>query len=652
MRTMYDFPLPEGEEWEDLFTLFFSLDNHKKRPDNAWYDQVAAVLDKIGHQTYLDLTVNWLTEKMATIERNAKKLDDYWLRERMEKIMRNQNPGWVSVVLTEDYMYTKENPLYTRDGYYYFYTLGGRIIRGALHTNMVLKNEVLFNVMDQVVRVSPELYIDVLEIYASMGPAFAVPRLMALRDAIKHKTYKKAIDTAISKFGGKNNKSGAEAIKEQFIPEMGFNHRHQLMVVEGNYAMGIDLIKSGVAEIGLFEKGMPVAKIPAPIKKTLSAQITSIKKQHKEIKAQYTLQKNRLEEIYRHDRSWKYEEWEPYYIVHPFAGALGKQLIWEFVNGTQSGSAVYSQGGFVNSRGETLDWIEDPNTTVKLWHPVTASSEVVSSWRNYCMKHQLQQPFRQAFREVYRPNENNDKIADHFEGHVVKQKQYNALCKMRGWSCGDFSHEDSTIKLPAYNLGAYFQIADQWRDEYSSSGGYLQVTGMAYFKNKRKDLKISEVPAVAFSEVMRDLDMIVSVSTIGNEYTPVNEVIDKARTYYETYTKRSLSPMGIVRRDILELLLPQTAFGSRCKIVEQYLHVQGELAAYKIHIGSGEVWNTKSDRYIHIEPKVSVKNANLFLPDEGDILLTVILSKANLLAEDNLIADEYLLSRIKETWKS
>ncbi|RAJ82021.1 uncharacterized protein DUF4132 [Chitinophaga dinghuensis] len=659
MRTIHDFPLPAGQAWEDLFTLFLSLDNHKLRPSKEWYEKAAVLLEEIGHENYIDLTANWLTTRLSKIHEATNELDDYWgkqgkhskqelfLTSRMEKIVQNQRPEWVKKVLDGDYMYTKENPLYSHDGYYYFYTLGGRILRGVIHTNTILKNEVFFNVMDAIMKFSPEVSMDILYIYSKEDPTFAVPRLMAVRDFIKHKTYKKAIDTAVAKFGEKGNKTGgAEKTKEQFVPELNFNHRHQLMVKEGGYMMGIDLLKTGPTEIVILENGRPAVKVPSAVQKELTTKFKPIRQELKKISTQYTLQKNRVEEIYRHNREWKFEEWEPYYISHPFTGAIGKLLIWEFTNGNRATSAIYQQGGFVNLNGENVEWAEDKETTVRLWHPVTASSEATEDWRRYCIDHQLKQPFRQAFREVYRANENDDKWTELFEGHIVKQKQYEALCKMRGWSTGSFKHKDSSFILPAYNLSAYFQIADQLIDE-KVDGRFLQVTGIIHFERNKRELPIQEIPPVAFSEIMRDIDMIVSVSTIGGEYIQVAEVMEQTRNYYNQYAKRKLSPIAAVRRDILQMLLPSLAFGDRCKLEGEYLYVTGRLASYKIHLSIGLAYNSKTDRYIGIRPNLTERSATQYLPDEGDLMLTVILSKASILATDNEITDKEILPDIR-----
>jgi hypothetical protein len=56
-----------------------------------------------------------------------------------------------------------------------------------------------------------------------------------------------------------------------------------------------------------------------------------------------------------------------------------------------------------------------------------------------------------------------------------------------------------------------------------------------------------------------------------------------------------------------------------------------------------------NDEYLCIVPDRGVKNLteNLFLPFEGDNGLSIILSKAFLLAEDDKITDKTIVSQIK-----
>ena len=77
--------------------------------------------------------------------------------------------------------------------------------------------------------------------------------------------------------------------------------------------------------------------------------------------------------------------------------------------------------------------------------------------------------------------------------------------------------------------------------------------------------------------------------------------------------------------------------------------VKGKLRTYKIHIGSTNILMEPNDQYLCSVPDRSQKNhtENLFLPFEGDNGLSIILSKAFLLADDERITDSTITSQIK-----
>ncbi len=80
----------------------------------------------------------------------------------------------------------------------------------------------------------------------------------------------------------------------------------------------------------------------------------------------------------------------------------------------------------------------------------------------------------------------------------------------------------------------------------------------------------------------------------------------------------------------------------------RYRFVRGDIRTYKIHLGSGNILMEPSDQYLCIVPKGRSKKADeVFLPFEGDGRMSVILSKAFLLAEDTKIKDATILSQIR-----
>lgn len=88
--------------------------------------------------------------------------------------------------------------------------------------------------------------------------------------------------------------------------------------------------------------------------------------------------------------------------------------------------------------------------------------------------------------------------------------------------------------------------------------------------------------------------------------------------------------------------------GKVAAVKGKFLVVKGQLRTYKIHIGSTNILMEPNDQYLCIVPDRSKKNVTqgVFLPFEGDSGLSIILSKAMLLAEDTKITDRTITSQI------
>lgn len=75
--------------------------------------------------------------------------------------------------------------------------------------------------------------------------------------------------------------------------------------------------------------------------------------------------------------------------------------------------------------------------------------------------------------------------------------------------------------------------------------------------------------------------------------------------------------------------------------------VDGRLNTYRIHLGSSNILMAPGDRYLCIVPGGAPKADGIALPFEGDTRLSVILSKALMLAEDDKITAPDILSQIQ-----
>ena len=99
---------------------------------------------------------------------------------------------------------------------------------------------------------------------------------------------------------------------------------------------------------------------------------------------------------------------------------------------------------------------------------------------------------------------------------------------------------------------------------------------------------------------------------------------------------------------MLACLLPRLKIAPRCRLDGRFLAVQGDIRAYKIHLGSGNILMEPNAQYLCIVPgRGGEETGDLFLPFEGDRMLAIILSKAFLLADDTRIKDATIVSQIK-----
>src|SRR5439155_24587977 len=104
------------------------------------------------------------------------------------------------------------------------------------------------------------------------------------------------------------------------------------------------------------------------------------------------------------------------------------------------------------------------------------------------------------------------------------------------------------------------------------------------------------------------------------------------------------------RKAVLERLIPRLKIAPRASLADKFLVVKGALRTYKIHLGSGNILMEPNDQYLCIVADRSTAGAkgapSVFLPFEGDGTLSLILSKAFMLAEDSKITDPTITRQI------
>lgn len=131
------------------------------------------------------------------------------------------------------------------------------------------------------------------------------------------------------------------------------------------------------------------------------------------------------------------------------------------------------------------------------------------------------------------------------------------------------------------------------------------------------------------------------VCSIGND----PDWRDREDHYWLSHSFGDLSASAQTRKEVLEALLPKLKIAEQTRVEGRFLIVEGKLKSYGIHLGSSNIQILPSQRYLCI---VGTKPYDkVLLPFNGDLTLSLILSKAFLLARDDKIKDPSILSQIR-----
>lgn len=148
---------------------------------------------------------------------------------------------------------------------------------------------------------------------------------------------------------------------------------------------------------------------------------------------------------------------------------------------------------------------------------------------------------------------------------------------------------------------------------------------------------------------MRDVDLFVGVASVGNDPNWSDGGPEgRYREYWNSYSFGALSETSATRKTVLQTLVPRLKIADRCSFSDRFLVIRGDLRTYKIHLGSGNILMEPNDEYLCIVPdsRSSTTSSDVYLPFEGDRTLSIILSKALLLAADTKIKDQTILQQL------
>ncbi len=320
---------------------------------------------------------------------------------------------------------------------------------------------------------------------------------------------------------------------------------------------------------------------------------------------------------------------------HPLLKSMLSRLV--MVASTKAGGTLI---GYVDKNGKALrDHAGDleplkASDTFRIAHPLDllATGEW-HEWQRDCFRAERVQPFKQVFREVYtpiqteksKPAKSGGNLTTRYAGQQVQPRQALALFGVRGWVARPEEGVQRTFHNERVTVHVEFEEGFYTPAEIDG----LTLAGVSFDRSgKYEPVAIADVPPRLFSEVMRDLDLVVSVAHRGGVDPEASQSTVEMRAALLRETCELLS-MSNVRFE-----------NSRAIII-------GELGEYALHLGSGVIHKLPGGT-IWVIPVHSQYRGRIFLPFADDDPKTAeVISKALLLARDREIQDPAILAQIR-----
>lgn len=634
-----------------------ALNATSPRPSDKWLKTAKTLVEAIGHGQFCEMVSRWFP--LVAQGRSIAKLASY----------AGDTRGGSDTMQPEN----------------------ANCLRGLLWTIPLLPNSdklartiasVAFSAYKKVPGVGPRaVKVGNAAVYAlsELASNEAVGQLAMLKVRVKFGTAQKEIEKAFDAAAAALALP-RDQIEELGVPAYGMEEVGRRTEMFDNYRGEIEVTGSDAALKWFDAGGKALKAVPARVKSEFKEGLKDLQQSLKDIQSMLPAQRDRIDSMFLLEKSWPIAEWRERYHDHPLIGTIARRLIWRL----DATAVLFSDGIATDVRGEPIE--HGKTAEITLWHPVGRSIEEVVTWRQRLEELGITQPFKQAYREVYLLTDAERRTrtySNRFAAHVIRQHQFNALCAARGWKNRLRLMVDDSYAPPTKELGSGLRaefwvqgIGQDYGVDTNDSGVFLRLStdqvrfyrteaaenyahagGGGYSTyavgpgehNINEPLPLEAVPPLVFSEIMRDVDLFVGVASVGNDPTwqdggPQGRFVD----YWHNYSFGELSGSASTRKQALERLIPRLKIANKCRFSDRFLIVQGELRTYKIHLGSGNILMEPNDQYLCIVPDVRARSTpdDLYLPFEGDSTLSIIISKALLLADDKKIKDPTITRQI------
>lgn len=503
--------------------------------------------------------------------------------------------------------------------------------------------------------------------------------LARIRRSVRDKGVANSVGRALGRVGGAIGKS-REDMEELATPDYGIGEDGERRVAFGPYDVRLRVETSRKVTLSTLDtrtgkrtRGMSKAALAHEPANGIG---TELRRAAKDIPKLLREVRWRIERGWRTEREWSFCDWHERMIGNALVGTLTRRLIWRFtLPDGQMHDLIWHGRGPLASDGSRF--VTDlSNARVGLWHPSFSNDGDVTKWRTLLAMRRICQPFPQAHRPLYVATEAERRTgtySNRFSGHILEQPVLIAFLRSRGWSTASrvaghpaSDGKPNELRLPRFGVAAQFWVAGVGHQVQEEPHGYAAAnfqfvsTDRLVFRPLDPNgtsvdafVPIEDVPTMALCEAMRDLDQAVGLTSIGNDrfwtdrgaraLPPLSNSID-VDVYRREWTRAS--GMVAERHAFLATIVPSLAIADRLRLEERALTVRGDLHTYCIDLGSSSVRRSPRDQHVCIVLGGAPGPDGGFVPYEGDTILSAILSKAFMLANDRQIADPVIKGQL------
>lgn len=380
--------------------------------------------------------------------------------------------------------------------------------------------------------------------------------------------------------------------------------------------------QNGKSSLKVEKNGKPQKTIPKKLQK--HKDVIHLKASKTYLTKQYSRTRLSLENAMVNEDTFTKAELENI-MNHPVVNPLLSTLVL-FHKGSNT-SGFWKDGGLVNTEHKKHT-LNDKDEVV-IAHPTHLYTAVQwDLYQRYLFDEKIKQPFKQVFRELYVVTDNERETSnrsERYQGHQIQPKKTIALLRSRGWT---INYEEGLQKVyhKAGFMASMYALADWFSpaDIESPTVEYVAFTSL----RKHEFIPLGDINPLIFSEIMRDVDLVVSVAHVGG--------VDPEASH------STMEMRAVLARESARLFKLDNI-----EVKERHIIITGKLGTYSIHLGSGNV--SKAGLQLSIIPVHSQHRGRLFLPFvDDDPKSAEIISKMKLLAEDDKIQDPTVIAQINK----